>query len=236
MITRQGIGDLLADGSYLAAQRIGKSSIQYAIHSGGQELPMHDGRNDPGYSLHYVVEPTPGRHTIGSYQYYEIYQLWRKVPDLPKIKSLFYSKRSKYRKNPEKAEWAAACSQFVSLLNAAGGCIFGAMMGVHRYPVFEWLNAATGWQKSPQEYMQMGAKIQSLRRAFNVREGITLRQSMNPRSTGHPPLKQGANRAAYVDLDAFVPLYWQVMGWDQQSGQPPAPEMITEGELNATHH
>ncbi|PKN84224.1 MAG: aldehyde ferredoxin oxidoreductase [Chloroflexi bacterium HGW-Chloroflexi-8] len=236
MINRQGIGNLLADGSYQAAQRIGKNSIQYAIHSGGQELPMHDGRNDPGYSLHYAVEPTPGRHTIGSYQYYELYQLWRKVPDLPRIKSLFYSKRSKYHNPREKAEWAVACSQFVSLLNAAGGCIFGAMMGIHRYPIFEWLNAATGWQKTAQEYMQMGARIQSLKQAFNVREGIPLRHTINPRATGHPPLNQGANRNTFVDLDALVPLYWQMMGWDPQTGQPPAPEMLSEGDLHDSHH
>jgi len=236
MISRQGIGDILADGSFQATQRIGKNSIQYAIHSGGQELPMHDGRNDPGYSLHYVVEPTPGRHTIGSFQYYEIYQLWRKVPHLPKVKSLLYSKRSKYHKPQEKAEWAAACSQFVSLLNSAGGCIFGAMMGVHRYPVFEWLNAATGWEKSPQEYMLMGARIQSLRQAFNTREELPLQHAINPRASGHPAQIKGANRGAQVDLDALVPLYWQAMGWNTQSGQPPTPEMFSSGETNAALH
>ncbi len=236
MISRQGIGDLLADGSSQAALKIGKNSEQFAIQSGGQELPMHDARNDPGYGLHYVVEPTPGRHTIGSYQYYEMYQLWRKVPGLPKIKKLFYPKSSKFENNAEKADWAAACSQFVALLNAAGVCIFGAMMGVHRYPVFEWLNAATGWQYSPEEYMQMGARIQSLRQAFNEREGLPLQHSINPRATGFPPQKQGANRDAQVDLNALVPLYWQAMGWNTQTGQPPAPEMFSPGETNAALH
>ena len=31
--------------------------------AGGQELAMHDPRNDPGYALHAAVEPMPGRHT-----------------------------------------------------------------------------------------------------------------------------------------------------------------------------
>lgn len=34
-----------------------------AMRAGGQELSMHDGRNDPGFALHYAVEPAPGRHT-----------------------------------------------------------------------------------------------------------------------------------------------------------------------------
>lgn len=78
IVKREGIGDLLADGSKVAAKKIGKNSMQYAIQAGGQELAMHDGRNDPGFALHNCVEPTPGRHTIGSQLYYEMFQLWKK--------------------------------------------------------------------------------------------------------------------------------------------------------------
>jgi aldehyde:ferredoxin oxidoreductase len=38
------------------------------VHTGGQELSMHDCRLDPGYAIAYQCEPTPGRHTIASYQ------------------------------------------------------------------------------------------------------------------------------------------------------------------------
>ena len=61
MIHRQGIGDLLADGVRAASRRIGKGSSEYAIHAGGQELAMHDGRYDPGFALHNCVEATPGK-------------------------------------------------------------------------------------------------------------------------------------------------------------------------------
>ena len=40
MIAREGIGDLLADGVKVAAEKIGKGSDQYAIHAGGQELQI----------------------------------------------------------------------------------------------------------------------------------------------------------------------------------------------------
>jgi aldehyde:ferredoxin oxidoreductase len=46
MISREGIGDLLADGVKVAAGKIGKGSIEFAIQAGGQEPAMHDGRND----------------------------------------------------------------------------------------------------------------------------------------------------------------------------------------------
>ncbi|MBU3914883.1 aldehyde ferredoxin oxidoreductase, partial [bacterium] len=64
MINREGFGDVLADGVKVAAKKIGKGSEKYAIHAGGQELPMHDSRLDHGFAISYQCEPTPGRHTI----------------------------------------------------------------------------------------------------------------------------------------------------------------------------
>jgi len=48
MARREGFGALLADGVRAASQKIGKGSEQFAMHLGGQELPMHDPRNTPG--------------------------------------------------------------------------------------------------------------------------------------------------------------------------------------------
>lgn len=218
MITRQGIGDLLADGSLEAARRIGQNAERYAVQAGGQELPMHDGRNDPGFALHAAVEPTPGRHTLGSYMYYEMFQLWRRVPGLPVPRWLFYRKGSKYRHPQEKAQAAAACSQFMQLANAAGLCLFGGFIGVQRLPIFEWLNAVSGLQKTPAEYMEIGRQIQTLRQAFNIRQGAPAQHPINLRAIGQPPLTRGANHNRSAALDDLIPAYWQAMGW--KNGKP----------------
>jgi aldehyde:ferredoxin oxidoreductase len=224
MIRREGIGDILADGSRKAAERIGKGSIRYAMQAGGQELPQHDGRNDPGYSVHYSVEPTPGRHTMGAQMYYEMFQLWKKVKGLPRP-PLFYFKSRKYRADEEKAVTAAACSKFMALANGAGLCMFGLFLGSKRIPTFEWLNAATGWNRSPEEYMAIGARIQTLKQAFNVRHGIDPRSiRIGDRAAGTPPQSEGANRGRSVDLDRMMGDYWRQFGWDPRTGKPRAGE------------
>ncbi len=229
MIQREGIGDLLADGVRAAAARLGQRADCFAVHAGGQELAMHDGRNDPGFALHAALEPAPGRHTIGSYLYYEMFQLWRKIPSLPKVSRIFYPKKDKYRNEEEKAVWAAACSQYTALLNAAGACLFAAFTGAHRFPIFDWLNAALGWQRSPQEYLAIGRNIQTLRQAFNARQGAPLKHPINPRALGQPPQFTGANRGASVPLEKLAPLYWQQLGWDPQTGQPTPEAMAALG-------
>ncbi|HEY95099.1 MAG TPA: aldehyde ferredoxin oxidoreductase family protein [Dehalococcoidia bacterium] len=65
---REGIGDILADGVKVAAEKIGKGSEEYAVHAGGQELGMHDPKlARPGGTgaARYQMDATPGRHTQG---------------------------------------------------------------------------------------------------------------------------------------------------------------------------
>ena len=64
---REGLGDILADGVKIAAQKIGKNSEKFAIHIGGQELGMHDAKlPGSGRSVRaasYLMDATPGRHS-----------------------------------------------------------------------------------------------------------------------------------------------------------------------------
>ncbi len=220
MIARDGIGDILADGVKKAAERIGKNSDPYAMHAGGQELPMHDSRFDPGFAVHYAVEATPGRHTIGSQMYYEMFRLWTKDKSLPRP-WLMYRKKSKYAVTEKKAIEAAACSKFMNVLNGAGGCAFGAQIGADRFPLFEWLNAVTGWEKTPEAYMEIGKRLQTLKHTFNMRHGIDPKSAKpNLRAVGRPPLTSGANKYRTVNIDKMMENYWQQFNWSPDTGRP----------------
>jgi len=219
MIARDGIGNLLADGSKKAAELIGKNSRDFAMQAGGQELAFHDPRYDPGLALHAVVEPTPGNHTKGAWQYYEMFRLWTKIKGLPRAKFLYW-KKEKYRADDDQACMAAACSQYSQLLESSGICLFGAFLGADRLPIFEWLNSVTSWTYSPEEYMQAGLRIQTLKQLFNAREGASLRHAINKRLLGIPPLTAGSAKGYSVDLDTLVRKYWQAMGWNPENGQP----------------
>jgi len=230
MVRREGIGDVLADGVKVAARRIGKNAGEYAMHAGGQELPMHDGRNDPGFNLHYSVEATPGRHTIGSQVWwYEMYQLWKKVRGLPRPK-LFYHKNRKYTADEPKAIMAAACSKYMNVANGAGLCKFGLFIGAKRIPVFDWLNAVTGWNKTPEHYMEIGERIQTVKQAFNIRHGVDPR-SFRPsgRVIGRPPQTKGANRGRSIDMEKMISDYYTQFGWDPETGRPTEESMAKLG-------
>ncbi|MFA5906827.1 MAG: aldehyde ferredoxin oxidoreductase family protein, partial [Desulfobacula sp.] len=175
MVKREGFGHVLADGVKKAVERIGKGSEKFTVHAGGQEPGMHDSRNDPGYALHYSVEPTPGRHTLGSHMYYEMYQLWKVVKGIPKIPPMYW-KSTKYNAVDKQARIGVVNSKYMTLINCVGACMFGVFLGARRIRIFDWINAATGWEWTPEQYMEKAADIHTLKQAFNIRHGIDPRQ------------------------------------------------------------
>lgn len=220
MINREGFGAMLTDGVCAASKKFGLSAQPFAMHAGGQELPMHDPRNDPGYAIHYSAEPSPGKDNTGSQVAYERYQLWTKIKTLPKPPMLYW-KTTKYAVEEEKAVCAAACSDYMNIVNASGLCWFATTFGCSNIPIFEWLNAVTGWEKSPEDYMLVGRRIQHLKQAFNIRQDISPRQFiMNSRASGKPPQLQGANAGRTVNTEDLVKKYWAVYGWDTTTGIP----------------
>jgi len=60
---REGFGAVLADGSKVAAEKIGKGSEKYTVHIDGQEPAMHDPKNSPRFATGYMMDAAPGRHT-----------------------------------------------------------------------------------------------------------------------------------------------------------------------------
>ena len=219
MVAREGIGDLLADGVKMAAQRIGNNAGRFAMHAGGQELPMHDSRFDPGFAVSYSLEPTPGRHTNHGYQWIDLFALHRIFPGLPKTKHLSLVK-AKYDPT-DKWILQAAASKYMQLVNAAGGCLFGVQLGGN-LPLIGYLNAAGGWDHEPDHYLRVGARIQALRQAFNFKHGIRPLQDykLPARATGEEPLKTGPMKGVTLDMKRLGEDFLNGMGWDPQTAKP----------------
>ncbi len=184
IINREGIGDVLADGVRVASQKIGNGSEAYAVHAGGQELSMYDSRLDPGYAIAYQCEATPGRHTIASYQ----------DADLRSGKKIFPQARQMEKKAGDKESKRVALhtatSVYAQLINCTGLCLLG--VDCLDYPIVDYLNAATGWKLSADDYFKTGRRIQALRKAFNIREGLQPEDSkLHHRGLGRPPQNVG---------------------------------------------
>ena len=205
---REGFGDVLADGVKVAAEKIGGGSEAYAIHIGGQELPMHDPKLQPEYHASYKLDPTPARHT----QYGAKTYGGPAYPDAPKdFKD--YANRGEHHKG---------AAEYMHVVNATGMCQFIMMTApTDRFP--EWINQVTGWNMTGDDLQQAGERIANLRMAFEVREGN------NPRERHVPDRLWGGEGAAQttgplegvtLDVETLETDYLSACGWDTENCTP----------------
>jgi aldehyde:ferredoxin oxidoreductase len=211
---REGFGAIIADGVKKASERIGKGSEKYAIHVGGQEYPAHDSRGGLGFAIGYGANPTPGRHTQGG------------EGPLPEGSMPKYDFASlKGRGVPHKEGMG-----ITSAYNAAGICM--VVIGdayVHINDLVEAFRTITGWDMTREELIKTGTRIETMKQAFNVREGIKTPWKHHDRMLGKPPKKVGPRAGETLDEDELAKEYYEQMGWDVKTGKPSKQTLLDLG-------
>lgn len=208
---RRLIGAVLADGVMRAAAQIGRGAESIAIHVGGQELPYHDPRLTPSFGTTYVADPTPGRHTAGGAHMQE--GTYGHVPfqaAVPRMRRYDY-----HSKGPTQAVMVKT----KQVQQSVGLCEFSGFIDTLPYEIM--IKGACGWELTGADLLTIGDRIQTLRQAFNCREGIRpVDWRLPDRAAGRPPLAVGPTAGVTIDIDAMVRSYLQAMDYDLATGMP----------------
>jgi len=214
MIRREGFGDVLADGVKVAAQKIGKGAEEYAMHVGGQEPGLHNALFLPGRGTGFVADPTPGRHTAaGPFTFPGRNAAIAPYPELQFSGFERYEYKSKGPAN-------ATASNYWQVGTCAGLCLYPVIFS-GAFPLIEFVSTVTGWDITLSEALETGARIQTLRQLFNIREGIKLSEVRLPnRLTGIPPKSEGPLTGVTIDIGSLTQEYRKAMGWDPDTGYP----------------
>lgn len=215
---REGFGAVLADGVKVAAERIGRGAEQFAIHVGGQELPAHDPKHSFHFATSYKMDPTPGRHFVGS----ELSDApGHPAGLLPKFDFKSFSGRGEARR---------IGSSFHQVVVCGGMCLFVYWAFPTVEPVVEFMRAVTGWDVTNEELLGTGERIANIRQAFNVREGLNpLKHKMPDRALGKPPLKGGPLAGVTIDEDTMIKEYLTAMDWDLKTAKPSKKKLFELG-------
>jgi aldehyde:ferredoxin oxidoreductase len=202
---REGLGDVLADGVKVAAQKIGSGAERYAIHVAGEELPGHDPRFMPALATTYLTDATPGRHTQGGG--------WPP----PGIKVRGTKKKYVYE---GQAEDFYRLMTSMHVVNSSGLCMFGHYAyNIKLIP--EQLTAVTGWDYTLDDVWESGMRIATMRHVFNLREGHNpLTRNVPGRMVGIPPLEEGKLKDVTVDYQTMRRELLEYVGWDARTTVP----------------
>jgi len=215
IINREGIGAILADGCKIASEKIGKGSEKYAMHSLGQELAMHDSKHYKSLGLSYAFDPTPGKHTSPSV---DIMVSGPLLKPNGLIEGLSLPRRFK-RAGDDRWNAQKLCVGLKQATNALGLCEFINIF--QKYPLLEVFNAVIGWDITLDELLKVGYRIQTLRQAFTLREGVKIAENRLPgRAIGDPPFEEGPHRGKTIDYIGEYKGYCEKIGWNPENGYP----------------
>lgn len=209
---RRGFGDTLAEGSYKAAKQLGGDAQRYSMSVKEQEIPMHEPRLKQGLGVGYQVSPTGADHCHNLHD--TMYT--RPSPGLEIMYPLGMSKPLPANQlDSEKAHMLKVVSLWRHLMNCAELCQFVPWTPRQ---IETAMNAATGWDTSLLELMQMVERNVTLTRLFNLREGFTVLDDRLPDRFYQPLVGKGPLAGVAVSQNAADEArlaYYTLMGWDE---------------------
>jgi len=215
MARREGFGALLAEGVRAMGERYGVQ--ERAAHVKGLEVPMHEPRAFFGSALAYATSPRGACHMQGDP--YAV-DTGAAVPEMGILPGDRFSEEGK-------AEMVARIQNWRALYNALIMCQF-CNPGAER--MAGMLRAATGWDISVEDLARLGRDIFDLKRAFNVKLGITREDDGLPSLLLHP-LPDGGAEGKVPDLARMLADYYRVRGWAEDGRL--TPERMQELGLEA---
>jgi aldehyde:ferredoxin oxidoreductase len=219
---REGIGDLLAEGTAIAAQKIGKGALAYAMQVKGLELGLHEPRLKTGLGLGYMVSPIGADHCMNLHD-----TLFAKDPQMKDLHSLGLLEGVPAEDIGPKKVTLFRAMQFLRLL---GDSLPVCMILPYNYQQLADLTAAvTGWDIGIPELIRTADRILTMMRLFNIREGFGEADDKLP-ARFFQPKTDGFLSQTKLDPAQFEKAkryYYSLMGWDAQTGIP-LPETIED--------
>ncbi len=204
---REGLGDLLAEGTRHAAAVLGGDAPDFAPHVKGLEIPGYEPRALQTMALGFAVGSRGADHNrSGAYE-------------------VDFSERvDRLHGSPEAARLAVETEDRAALMDSLILCKFlrGVFADVFTESA-ELLSSVTGWNVTAEELHTSARRIVTAKKLFNIREGWTSAEDTLPKrflSEGLPD--NGSNGATLPRerLEEMIQAYYAARVWDRKGFVP----------------
>jgi len=226
---REGLGDLLSQGSYFAAQKIGKGAEKFIHQVKGQEIPMHDPRVKTGVGLQYALSDYGADHMKAPHDSFFKDQDSVGIREMKGLGIL--EPVSPIDIGEKKVTLFKLLDIYWTVFDILGVCVFGyAPRSVGTMEeMLEIICSTTGWRTTWFELMKLGERSINMARIFNHREGFASKDDTLPEVFYHnfkdgPMDGQGAINKK--DFEKAIKLRYQLMGWNPDTGIPTPAKLI----------
>ncbi|MBI4296891.1 MAG: aldehyde ferredoxin oxidoreductase family protein [Chloroflexi bacterium] len=228
VVFRKGFGDIIAEGPKRAIAKLGEKTRYYNINVKGMSNLHSDERSMPGFALG-IGASTRGADHLRSRPVIDLFNLPSDV-----LKNLYgFDVTNDYTVYKDKGRIVWWFETYYPLADCLGICRVGTItfspnrLGFEDYA--EYLRVITGWEFTPAELQQVGERVYTLERMFNIREGATRQDDSLPDRYFTEPTPAGLakNRGKKLDREQYERMLdenYEMHGWDKNG--VPRPETL----------
>jgi aldehyde:ferredoxin oxidoreductase len=223
MTRREGIGNLMGEGTAIMAKKIGRNSEDFAMQVKGIEAGLHDPRIKPAFGLGYMVNPNGADHGLAMQD-----QAYVTDAGIKSLKALGVIEPLPLDDIGPRKVALLRTEQFRRVItNCLVLCSYTTGPYDHS-KVSEIISAVTGWDTSIAEQQKVGERIMTMARLFNVKHGLTAADDKLPLRYFQPKtdgvlVNKSLNQEKMEKAKKY---YYLLMGWDANG--VPLPEKLEE--------
>jgi aldehyde:ferredoxin oxidoreductase len=212
MAHREGIGDLLAEGSKGAAEKLGGDAIDYAFQVKGLEMASCGVQASKGEAVVHATSPRGADHlrpyasVIDAFGYLD--------------HELGITQKQDPLQDGNKA-WVKPLQELSMATNLLGACLFASIcLAVKASTWSDLLTATVGKKWGMKDMLKAAERVINMERMINHRYGFDRKDDKLPKRLLKEPAADGVGKGQVVDLDKVLDSYYKAMGWDLASGIP----------------
>lgn len=212
---REGVGDLLAEGTQRLGARFGVEG--FAVQVNGLEVPMHDPRAASGMAIVYATSPIGASHNQSDYFMIDI--SGRVLEELGIGATERFENTGKGAPVAKHQDWRAFTSSLVL-------CHFP------NPPVknmIEMVAATTGYDITLDNVLTYGERMMNLKRALNLKFGYNARAREKLPELLLRPLMDSGSEGHVPTLEPMLREYYAHREWEWESGKPRREKLLALG-------
>lgn len=211
---REGVGDLLAEGTKAAGKKLGGIASEFAVEVKGLEFPAHDPRAGSTMALAYATSTRGACHlnanthptaltggTSGHGFYKE-------------------TEYDRFDSGDATVELTRVYQDANAMMDSMTICKFAmeTLGGDFMEAYLKLFKDICGWEMSKEEFLESGERIVNLKRAYQVRCGVSRKDDRLPSRMTKRRVNGGAGDHV-PKVEPMLDLYYENRGWDMY-GRP----------------
>lgn len=216
---REGFGDVLAEGSARAAEKIGRGTEKFVMTVKKQEIAGQEPRAQKSMGLAAVTAARGADHLYA-------FPVLDEAGFDDEIRERFgeeYLPEMAERLNPKyKGIMVKECEDFMVVVESLGLCKYGTQIPPEFYyeDVALALKVHNGLEFTRADLQIIGERIVNLNRLFNAKRGVTRADDNLPDRLTKEGAPLGPSKGEVVELDQMLDEYYMKRGWDNETGIP----------------